>query len=117
MNLLELILVWILVASVTLSARGIGHLLGVPKAAAAILLIVLLALLMRLGTRISNRTALYYAGFLTLATFLSMAVERFARLDIRGLLLIIPLVVGVMIVVTGAIRRSIGGSDRRAKGS
>src|SRR4051794_21911887 len=106
MSLLELIFFSLVVAFMMLCSRGLGHILGVPDALAAVPLIGLLLLLLRLLTKMPRSSLFFFSWFLGGTTFVSIALAHLLRLDLRRSFLFTPILgVAGIVVICGLFRR------------
>ncbi len=97
MNIFEFIFFVILVCVVMVCSRRIGRVLGMPDALVAVALIAILALLVRLATKIPPRVLLYLSALLAAASILSLGVA----IAFPESMLIAPIIGGGMTVVIG----------------
>jgi hypothetical protein len=102
MNLFELGFFLVMVSAVILCSRELGRLIAIPEALAVPLIIGIVALLLRVLTRIRPRTLLYLSALLAAVSLLSMGLAK--ALDLRESIFMIPVAAGLtLIVIRGAL--------------
>jgi hypothetical protein len=102
MNLFELGFFLVMVSAVILCSRELGRLVAMPEALAVPLIIGILALLLRVFTRIRPRALLYLSALLAAVSLVSMGLAK--ALDLRESIIMTPVSAGLtLIVIRGAL--------------
>jgi hypothetical protein len=79
-----------------LCSRELGRLVAIPEALAVPLIIGIVALLLRVLTRIRPRTVLYLSALLAAVSLLSMGLAK--ALDLRESIFITPVAAGLTLI-------------------
>jgi hypothetical protein len=114
MNLFELVAVAVLVSLLVLTSRGLAQLFGLPAALTLILIVGIMAVLLRVITKVSSRNVFKLSIFFLAIAFLSMEVARPRGSDLLGLVLAAPSATVIVVLAIGAWKRI---SSRTTRGT